>query len=364
MAAPTFVGVSTAAAAATSVSVAAPAGVAAGDHQLVFLGVPSTSETVTPPSGWELVRTQQNTVDATPFTLRVYRITTASATAAAAFTKSGSAQATAVRLAYRGGGGVESSNGSTSTSTTASHALGSVTTTVADSLVVAATYEDSASSSKTHTMPSPWTERADFNTLGGARVGMIAAYDMVKATPGAQGGTITSTAADHYATISVVLAGTSGPAAPTVDAGADATITLGQTFTRTATENDNGSAITARGWTIISGPQSVGSSTATQGVSFTPTVAGTFVLRYSATNSVGTSTDDMTLTVNPSAPVEIEPVDVIPFGTGNGLVHYAFDIGQENGGGRTLYPSSQIAGNSLYIYPLFLGVTDGGINLS
>lgn len=39
---------------------------------------------------------------------------------------------------------------------------------------------------------------------------------------------------------------------PTVDAGADATVTAGQEFTRTASENDGGATITARQWEIVS----------------------------------------------------------------------------------------------------------------
>lgn len=86
---------------------------------------------------------------------------------------------------------------------------------------------------------------------------------------------------------------------PTVSAGADATgRTAGEVFTRTATENDNGSAITARAWTIVSGPTGAGTTIGTAAaLSWTPTTAGTYVLRYSATNAGGTGSDDMSLEV-------------------------------------------------------------------
>src|SRR5690606_34357432 len=45
------------------------------------------------------------------------------------------------------------------------------------------------------------------NTSGLSRVGMLAVYDIVKSTPGTQGGTIVSSSGDYMATISVVLAG-------------------------------------------------------------------------------------------------------------------------------------------------------------
>lgn len=208
MAAPTFVQLATGSAQSTTVAVAAPTGTVSGDHQVIWLGVPSTSITVTSvPAGWTLERTQQNTSDATPFTLRCY--TSSTATGSASFTVSSSTTLTAVREAYRGGPGVESSVGSADSGSSTSHALATATTTVVDSLVVAAGYEDSSGTSKTHTL-SGWTERVDFATSGLTRVGMIAAYDIVRATAGTQGGTIVSSAADLMATISVVLAASAG----------------------------------------------------------------------------------------------------------------------------------------------------------
>src|SRR5207253_8423337 len=57
---------------------------------------------------------------------------------------------------------------------------------------------------------------------------------------------------------------------------------------------------TSRAWTVVSGPTGVGSTIGTAAaLSFTPSTAGTYTLRYSATNSAGTGTDDVVLTVNP-----------------------------------------------------------------
>jgi hypothetical protein len=87
---------------------------------------------------------------------------------------------------------------------------------------------------------------------------------------------------------------------PTVDAGADATGVVGQVFSRTATDNGQGSTITSRSWAIISGPDRIGEVLSNAAaMSFTPTAAGTYILRYTATNARGSTTDDVTLTVSP-----------------------------------------------------------------
>lgn len=87
--------------------------------------------------------------------------------------------------------------------------------------------------------------------------------------------------------------------APTVDAGTDATIDQYDTFSRTATEDDGGASITGRSWSVVSGPNQVGATLATTAaLAWAPTVGGTYVLRYSATNSQGTDIDDVTVTAN------------------------------------------------------------------
>jgi hypothetical protein len=97
-----------------------------------------------------------------------------------------------------------------------------------------------------------------------------------------------------------VLFGQVTSVAPTVDAGTDATIDQYDTFSRSpASEDDGGATITARSWSVVSGPNQVGATLATTAaLSWAPTVGGTYVLRYSATNSQGTDTDDVTVTVN------------------------------------------------------------------
>jgi hypothetical protein len=127
----------------------------------------------------------------------------------------------------------------------------------------------------------------------------------------AQGATTSTTFATNggsdQLTCAILVLGraASTATAPTVSAGADVSVPVGTLWSRTATEDDNGSAVTARGWQIVSGPADVGASNTSQGVSYTPTVAGTYVFRYSATNAGGTSTDDVTVTATTVTPVAL-----------------------------------------------------------
>lgn len=108
-----------------------------------------------------------------------------------------------------------------------------------------------------------------------------------------------------------------GAAAPIVNAGANAAIPQGGTFNRTATEDPNGGAISARAWTITAGPAGVGSTIGTAAsLSWTPSTAGDYTLQYAATNSGGTGTDTVDVAV--VAPIETTgsnspiPVSLVP----------------------------------------------------
>jgi beta-glucanase (GH16 family) len=87
---------------------------------------------------------------------------------------------------------------------------------------------------------------------------------------------------------------------PTVSAGADvAAHTAATALDRTAVENANGSTITARQWSIEAGSPAgvwtvIGTAAALR---WTPTVPGTYTLRYQATNANGASRDDVTVVV-------------------------------------------------------------------
>lgn len=98
----------------------------------------------------------------------------------------------------------------------------------------------------------------------------------------------------------------SDPTRPVVDAGADAALSLGATFSRTATES--GGAPSSRTWTVVSGPAQVGVVLArAAAVAWQPGAVGTYVVRYAATNAAGSATDDVTVTVTAAAPSGPEP---------------------------------------------------------
>lgn len=109
--------------------------------------------------------------------------------------------------------------------------------------------------------------------------------------------------AEHQGAALIAILPAVAATAPTVSAGSDvASHTVNTEFTRTATENDNGSAITDRSWTIQSGPDDVGVEIGTAAaLAWTPDTTGTYTLRYSATNAGGTTTDDMSITVETAA---------------------------------------------------------------
>jgi hypothetical protein len=106
------------------------------------------------------------------------------------------------------------------------------------------------------------------------------------------------------------LSSTTNPP-PVVNAGADGAVTVGSAFARTASET--GSGITARQWQIIAGPARVGEVlSTTTAVSFTPTVIGTYTLRYTATNDGGPGVDDVDVVASATtAPVPPGGIDLL-----------------------------------------------------
>ena len=117
------------------------------------------------------------------------------------------------------------------------------------------------------------------------------------------------TASDGAVTVSDDVTITVNPvppnSAPVVNAGADQTITLPSSATLSGTATDDGlpspPAALTRTWSKVSGPGTVtfanpnaSSTTATFSVS------GTYVLRLTASDSVLSSSDDVTVTVNPA----------------------------------------------------------------
>lgn len=89
-----------------------------------------------------------------------------------------------------------------------------------------------------------------------------------------------------------------GASLPTVDAGQDITLPLGVAVSRTASEDNGGGTITSRSWTIHAGPSGSGTTISNgSSLTWTPSVAGVYTLRYSATNSAGAGYDDVIVTI-------------------------------------------------------------------
>lgn len=110
----------------------------------------------------------------------------------------------------------------------------------------------------------------------------------------ATGGTISVSTQMCVALIAVTPAAT----APIVDIGEDSWAVVDGTFGRVAVEDDVGSPIVIRVWTVESGPAQVGDIVGTDIMStWTPTVTGSYVIRYTATNGVGSSFDEINVEV-------------------------------------------------------------------
>lgn len=110
--------------------------------------------------------------------------------------------------------------------------------------------------------------------------------------------TYSSGTLEQFVAFNIAIPGLSATA-PTVSVGNDIEVDQYDTVTKTATENNGGATITSRAWTVRSGPNQVGSTIGTTAtLNWEPTVGGTYVIRYTASNSVGTHFDEFTATVN------------------------------------------------------------------
>lgn len=155
------------------------------------------------------------------------------------------------------------------------------------------------------TWSNPWTKDGDFTYNTNVNVGndgysIVVGHQInVTTTTATPAATVTRTGtagADRQAVtwalnVAILLA------APTVNAGGDRYLALGATLDRTAATAANGATITAQDWSLISGTGSPATLSSSADLSWTPTSLGTYGLRFSATNSQGTTTQDITVTV-------------------------------------------------------------------
>lgn len=152
---------------------------------------------------------------------------------------------------------------------------------------------------------APWIEDVDsFTAAGASPEGTYLAVgyqDGVTTTTSAVLGSVTGTGTTGVGERLAFAVNATSPG-PSVNAGADATLVINTQFSRTATESSL-TSVTARNWEIVSGPSGAVSSIGTAAaLTWTPSVTGTYTLRYSATHSAGTSTDDVDVTVTNPRP--------------------------------------------------------------
>jgi hypothetical protein len=109
-------------------------------------------------------------------------------------------------------------------------------------------------------------------------------------------------------TMTFVITGAAVNVAPTVNAGADHTIIMPGTAALSGTVSDDGQpappGVVTLAWTRVSGPGTVVfSAPSAASTTATFSASGTYVLRLTASDSVLSTSDDVTVTVNPAANV-------------------------------------------------------------
>ena len=147
---------------ANSLEISAPAGTTAGDVMIAAIGVRPSTVSVTAPTGWTLVRRTDNTANQTATnSLAVYRkVAGSSEPTSYAWDVTGSVGVAGGIQSFKG---VDTTNpidveGGQSTASSLSHAAPSVTTTVANAMIVTA---HSYASATTWTSPTAMTEAYD-----------------------------------------------------------------------------------------------------------------------------------------------------------------------------------------------------------
>lgn len=304
MATATFVGHNSGVTTGASLSVAAPTGTLSGDHQLLIVVSGTSGTAVATPSGFTRSGDYSGTAGDSTVNLSIFRASNSTATGSISITNPTSTRLlVVVRASWRGGPGWLATPAPTGTTRAAAttHALPTQATTAVDQLVVGSIIYDTGDGTGLTTnfsMPAPWVERAEINLDGGFETIGVGIFTAARTASGTQSGTVTASRSDASYVWAATLGAASTP--PDVSVGEDIFSDQYETVTRTATENDGGSAITSRAWTVQSGPNQVGATIGTAAaLSWAPTVGGDYVLRYTATNSSGSDFDELTVFVNP-----------------------------------------------------------------
>jgi uncharacterized delta-60 repeat protein len=150
---------------------------------------------------------------------------------------------------------------------------------------------------------------------------------VISGTPTVSGSfTVNLSATNTGGTGTASLALTILPPVPVITSAATATGRVGEAFTYTITATESPTSFAATGL-----PAGLGVVTSTGIISGTPTASGTFTVNLSATNSGGTGTRSLTLTILPQPPV------VTSAATANGRVAVAFSYSITGSNSPTSY---------------------------
>lgn len=154
-----------------------------------------------------------------------------------------------------------------------------------------------------------WTGSLAYNANG-----LVVADGAISTTASTQP-RVTNSASTTWAGVSIVMQAAAAGPVPVADAGVDATISLGATFSRTGTGTNTPTGYL---WTIFSGPTGVGSTIGSAAaLSWTPSITGTYTLRLTATNANGSGTDDVIVTVSATSGTAVVATEDWTGTTGN-----------------------------------------------
>jgi hypothetical protein len=301
----------------SSITPAMPTGIAAGHGLILLIGVRSDTASVATPSGWDLAASLAGgggTFTASAGPSRIYAFTrtaTGSGDTLGAITLTGAnmAWSSVIRLTNATGGwsfgaatGDDSVVGTAWSVTCSANpglTAGDFTITGTCNGQAGTTWSAQAVSATGVSAWSAVTEVYEINSTAGSDINGYVAYHSVTTGTSTAAPVITATAAGTTTNtrgVSVIVRAREVVVAPTaVNAGADDSHPVNVAFTRTGTAV----GATSYQWTLESGPGVTPGTVidSDANLSWTPTATGTYGLRFKATNSAGTTTDDMTLTV-------------------------------------------------------------------
>jgi MSHA biogenesis protein MshQ len=238
-------------------TISKPNGTIAGDVMIAAISVRPNTATITAPQGWTLV----NRIDNTTASLAIYR-RTADANDASVYSYAwGTSGATSAIGNIRSFSGVDTANpnlidvqnGQTTVGTGGSHATPDVTTTVANTLLVA-TFAAAGGSLNWNLVPTGMSENFDVATLGNSTGTTMAGDTAVQATAGATGtksAGLTNSVVYPGTTHILALRGIGGGGSTTLTITKPAGVVQNDVMIASISVGPSTATIGAPGWTLV-----------------------------------------------------------------------------------------------------------------